>query len=121
MKDVYNVTCEHCGRVWEPESGSRLWKKAKYMQSRHKTATASRADCGCELLPEKEDSGAFYRLEGRDENGNVFSIPFMRVTELLSKYFSLLNQGVDVSFVCSSEQIKRRVEEMRKKYFNIVD
>lgn len=121
MNNVYKVTCEHCGRVWEPESGSRLWKKAKHMQSRQKTATASRADCGCELFPEKEDPDAPFRLEGRDENGNVFSIPFTRATDLISKYFSLLKEGVDVSFVCSSEQIKRRVEEMRKKYFNILD
>jgi len=105
----YNVVCENCGCIWQPQFHSALWWKA-HKRAQEGFLDAYRAtgiECGCEQARHRLD--APLRVFGYTMDCQDFDVPFNSFTAAV-QFFIKNRRTCEVFIEGVSESVKDRLQ-----------
>lgn len=117
----YNVTCNHCGRVWQPGVKSPLWWKAKKRADKGylDALGVSHQECGCK--PDIVDPDVPYRVVGYNDMCEDFDVPFTSLPKAAKLYLRLAGDLSNTVFFVDTRaeaagrrsRVQVRLEELK--------
>lgn len=106
----YNVFCQRCGSVWQPELKSPLWWQAKRLADtgRLDALCVSPQKCGCVQSRQQDNPKAPFRVLGYNGFCEDFDIPFQTFTDAVRNYIELNRTN---AFVLCIKGVSGRIQD----------